>query len=92
MRMIGRKRCLRFRIGSMGNAAYEALLIEPLCRIIKEQTYNSYEEFFITVWFEDMNLEPWDPAKYAPQKSKPKESEEEDAPEISGEQRSSSQP
>ena len=91
MKNIGRKRCLRFRIGTMGNTAYEALLDDSLCKIIKEQVYNSYEEVFIVVWFEDMNLEPFDPTKFAPKKAKKTEDlEDENAqPEVSGEQRPS---
>jgi len=91
MRSIGRKRCLRFRIGAGGNAAYEALLDDPLCKVIKEQTYNSFEEFFITVWFEDMNLTPFSADKFLPKRRTKAETEDEDATEVSGEQSSSSE-
>jgi hypothetical protein len=82
--MIGRKRCLKFRIGPQGNIAYEALLDDPLCKVIKEQVYNSFEELFVAVWFEDMNIELFDPGKYMPSKTKKEELEKEDA-EVSGE-------
>jgi hypothetical protein len=91
MRMLGRKRCLKFRVGANGSAAYEALIDNPLCKVINQVTYNSFEEFFIVVWFEDMNMEPFDPGKFMSNRKSGNKTEEEDAAEISGEQNPSSE-
>jgi len=74
----GTHRCLKFRIGALGNAAYEALMSDPFCEVTKDHVFNSFEEVFVIVWFIDFGEKPFDPETYLPKRSAKKDVQEGD--------------
>lgn len=64
----GRSRTLKFRIGTHGNPAYDALknLDGIALNILKEQEFNCFEEYYIIVNFEEFGATPFNPDAHGP--------------------------
>ena len=54
----GVKKAKKFKIGTDGNPAYEALINSPLVRVTSQDSFTNYGDYYLVVHYQDMGYEP----------------------------------